>query len=265
MSLIHRTMMQSVLAMLGLAMIAGSASAITTSYGQQWNFEPDAWARGNDADTSYFGWDLLEPTAAYGFLHILDDSVPDLGGATTATNTRIFQGADGLTDTTGTANGHFSAGSGNYYTFHTDVANDTITATTPASGSGGFTTVVLQLIESPGGPGGAGDSDRLKNLAFAIDSSANNWSLEKHLYGVNGIGSGMHWLEWSAPGAGLTFSVNFTSTETSRAIDAFQVDTFWTPGASAALNAIQVIPEPGTGLLAASLLGSLAALRRRVR
>jgi hypothetical protein len=74
----------------------------------------------------------------------------------------------------------------------------------------------------------------------------------------------LHWLEWSAPGNDLTFKINMTSTELHRAIDAFQIDTYWTDGTAPVLNARQAVPEPASGLLAvAGLFAGLATFRRR--
>ena len=41
-------------------LVQGSASALTTSLGQSWNYAPDAWSRGTTADSAYFGWDNFE-------------------------------------------------------------------------------------------------------------------------------------------------------------------------------------------------------------
>jgi PEP-CTERM motif len=219
-------------------------------------FTPDAWSRGNDADTSYFGWDLLDIAGPpnFGGLYILDDSTPDLGAGITATGTRIYQGADGLGDTAPTANGHVSS-SQNYYSFF-DTSNDTITATAPASGSGGYTTVVLQIYENTGGDG-------IPDLQFAMDNSVDTWSLDKHLHNLTASGRAVHWVEWTAPGNDLTFHINMTSTEMHRVIDSFQVDTFWTAGEAPVVNAIAAVPEPASWLLALGGLSAVLAGRRK--
>jgi PEP-CTERM motif len=217
-------------------------------------YAPDAWDRGNDADTSYFGWDAMEVAGApnFGFLYMLDDSTPDLGSGITATGTRIFQGTDGFGDPAPTTDGHVSSTT-NYYSFF-DNADDTITATAPASGSGGFTTVVIQYYENVGGDGNA-------DLLFAMDNSVNTWTLDKHLFNFQANGRSIHWLEWTAPGDNLTFSATMTSLGPHRVIDSFQVDTYWSADA-AVVNAITAVPEPASWLLA---LGSLAACLARRR
>ena len=252
-----RLMTSSLPALLVAVLIATSASAITTSNGQTWTPEPDAWLRGNTADASYFGWDVLETAGRpfHGMLRVLDDSTPDLGVGTTATGTRIHQGTNGIANPAPTANGHLS-GTTNYYSFN-DFSNDTIVGTAPASGSGGHTTVVLQLIENLGGNG-------LADLAISIDTSVDSWTLDKHLHNLAGNGSGLHWLEWSAPGNDLTFEINMTSTGQHRAIDAFQIDTYWTDGTAPVLNSRQAVPEPASALLAvAGLLAGFTTIRCR--
>lgn len=246
---------------LAIALMSTTASAIITSTFFDWSPEPDAWARGNTADISYFGWDVIEagtpPRPFHGMLRVLDDSTPDLGVGTTATGTRIYQGNNGISDyLTSTDNGHRS-GSSNYYSFF-DEANDTITGTAPASGVGGYTTIVLSMVENM-------PSDGLQDINFTIDTSSVAWTLNKNLHDVYPRGRGARWVEWSAPGNDLTFSINFTSTAIHRAIDAFQVDTYWTPGPAPAFNSRNsAIPEPTSAVLAVlGLVGSLASMRRR--
>lgn len=242
---------------LALACLPRDAAAITTNLGQSWDLAPDAWTRGNDADTSWFGWDALEgthpvyPAPPDGFFRILDDATPDVGGATTALNPRLYQGNDGVNDPLPTTSGHRS-GSGNYYSGFDNAAFDHITAIAPASAGGGFTTVVLQVVGQPG--------NGVSDLEFAMDGL---WTKVKDLYAINENGAGMYWQEWTAPGDDLPLSILMTSTETSRAIDAFQVDTFWTSESSPRINSISAIPEPASLLLAGiGLIGSLGLLRK---
>jgi hypothetical protein len=229
--------------------IADSASANTSPY------SPDAWARGNDANTSYFGWDDLEISGPpnHGFLWLLDDVTPDLGSGITATGARIHQGADGAANPAPTTQGHVSS-SGNYYSFF-DTANDTITATAPGSGPGGFTTVVLQVHSTAGG-------SLLDDLQFAMDNSVNTWTLHKHLNNAGARGLGFHWIEWSAPGAGLPFSIHMTSVAPHRTIDAFELDTYWLATAPA-VNAISSVPEPAAIVLAGLGMCLVHIVRRR--
>lgn len=229
--------------MLVAALISATTFAATSPYA------PDAWTRDNNADTSYFGWDVLEIAGPpnYGFLWLLDDATPDLGSGITATGTRIYQGNDGAGDPSPTTQGHISS-TLNYYSFF-DNADDTITATAPAGGAGGYTTVVLQVFESEGGDG-------IPDLEFAMDNSVNTWTLDKHLHNVTASGRAVHWVEWSAPGDDLAFSINMTSLAPHRVIDSFQVDTFWTSGDAPVVNSISTVPEPASWLLA---LGGLAA------
>ena len=246
-----------------LACLPRDAAAITTNLGQEWSFEPDAWVRGNDADTSWFGWDAMDGNNGFhpgpppeGFFRILDDDTPDVGDTTPGFR-RLFQGNDGADDPTPTMNGHRSSSgspSGNYYSFDDD-ANDTIEAIAPASGDGviGFTTVVLQVLGQGGEP--------IEDLQFALDP---NWTLAKSLYAKNADGAGMYWLEWYQAGADLPISIHMTSASPHRAIDAFQVDTFWTSESSPRNNVIAAIPEPGTMALAGiAIASSLIVLRKR--
>lgn len=249
---------------LGLALCAAltclpqNSQAITTNLGQSWTSEPDAWVRGNNAHTSWFGWDIMEgnnplyPAPPNGFFRILDDRTPDIGD-TTANVRRLFQGNDGAADPLPTINGHRSSSAGgNYYSFD-DVANDTITALTPASGVGGFTTVVLQILGQQG--------NQINDLQFTVDPS---WTLAKSLYNKNGDGAGMYWVEWYQAGGNLPFAVTMTSGTNHRGIDAFQVDTVWTPGSSPLINARTSIPEPGSIVLSGiGLLGISFAWRKR--
>jgi hypothetical protein len=219
------------------------------------SFAPDAWVRGNSADTSYFGWDVLETAGPpnLGFLWILDDSTPDLGGAITATGTRLFQGANGIGDPTPTTQGHVS-GSRNYYSFF-ETSNDTVMGTAPASGTGGFTTVVLQVHSTAGG-------SLLSDLAFEIDGSLHTWTLHKHLNNAAVPGLGNHWIEWSAPGAHLPFSIKMTSAEPHRTIDSFEIDTYWS-AAAPAVNGITSVPEPAGWAMCLMGLASWSLARRR--
>jgi hypothetical protein len=243
---------RSMVAPVVICLIASFATAAPTG------FAPDAWTRANDANTSYFGWDVFEsaiPPSFYGALQDLDDSTPDLGSGITATNTRIFQGTDGKNDLTPTANGHMS-GSGNYYSFF-DTMNDTISGVAPG-GAGGYTTVVLQLHSSSGG-------SLLDDLSFVIDDSQDTWTLHKHLNDTGAGGLGFHWIEWSAPGGSLPFAITMTSTAQHRTIDSFEIDTFWTGAASPAVNAISRVPEPAGVLLMAFGTVACGCCGRRFR
>jgi hypothetical protein len=220
-------------------------------------FSPDAWLRGNNVDTSYFGWDALEIAGPpnHGFFWALDDSTPDLGSGITATGMRLFQGTNGISNLSPTTQGHVSS-STNYYSFF-DTSDDTVTATAPASGAGGYTTVVLQIHSTAGG-------SLLSDLQFTIDSSANSWTLHKHLNNAAVVGLGSHWIEWSAAGANLPFRIKMTSGEPHRTIDSFEIDTYWSATAPA-VNAIAAVPEPATWLLCLVGLGAGIGRRRRRR
>ncbi|MBA3480578.1 MAG: hypothetical protein H0T51_02075 [Pirellulales bacterium] len=243
----------------GCLLLAGAtspASAITTSGGQAWNFVPDAWTRGNTDNASYFGWDVIEhaglPNGPMGTGR-LDDTTPDLGAPTTATSPRIVQSAASLA-----LFGHRS-GTGNYYSGFQGIAyaDDTISAVapTPAGQTGGFTTVVLQVIGQP--------NNAVADLSFAADTSSVAWTKQKDLFAVNETGAGVYWQEWTAPGDNLPFSIHMASATSSRGLDAFQVDAFWSP-TGPVINAISAIPEPTSAALASmGLLGLVRIVRRR--
>jgi hypothetical protein len=112
---------------------------------------------------------------------------------------------------------------------------------------------VLQVIGQP--------TNAVGDLSFAMDTSTVAWTKQKDLYGVNS-GAGVYWQEWTAPGANLPFAIHMTSATSSRGIDAFQVDTHWSPNGPA-VNAISAIPEPSSVVLASAGLLGLARLRRR--
>jgi hypothetical protein len=257
-----RQILTGAVAMVLTGTAVGPAVAFTTSQGQDWRFEPDAWTRGNDADTSHFGWDdisnpaaALLPTQPFPTgARILDDTTPDLDPSTTASGLRFYQGADGMNDPIPTSYGHVST-SGNYYSGfnESDFADDTISGTAPASAIGGYTTVVLQLI---------GSATVNPGLTFEIDDSSIAWTLDKSLFGLNGSGSGMYWLEWWAPGDDLTFSIHFSSDYPSVALDAVQIDTHWS-ATGPVLNGIQRVPEPASVVLV--LWGAAGGLARLVR
>ena len=230
--LMHRLIGPALFLALVAAPTAAPAFAFTTSMGQAWNFEPDAWARGNTTDTSYFGWDVMESAGMGPFgSGLLDDATPDLGGPTTAGSPRLAQSPESTT-----VFGHRS-GSGNYYSGFpgNSFADDTISAVapTPAGQSGGYTTIVLQVIGQP--------DNEIADLSFAMDTSSVAWVKQKDLYGVQN-GAGVYWQEWTAPGDNLPFAIRMTSASSSRGLDAFQIDTFWS-AAGPVVNAITAIPE----------------------
>lgn len=251
--MLHRLTSSAVTLLVAIAV--APAFALTTSMGQAWNFEPDAWSRGNTTDASYFGWDVME-SAGFGPFGsgLLDDATPDVGSPTTAGSPRIAQSPQSAA-----IFGHRS-GSGNYYSGFPDnaFADDTISAVapTPVGQSGGHTTVVLQVIGQP--------DNTVADLSFAMDTSSVAWTKQKDLYAVQS-GAGIYWQEWTAPGDNLPFAIHMTSATSSRGIDAFQVDTFWS-AAGPVVNAITAIPEPSTFAMAGLALVALAArpaLRRR--
>lgn len=247
MYMIQRTSTLGALAALVIAFAADVVFAATTP------FVPDAWTRGNNANTSYFGWDFLEHSGEpdLGLLWILDDVSPDLGSA--GVDRRIYQGNDGRNDPSPNEEGHVSS-THNYYSF-TEKFDAKIVSTAPASGSGGFTTVVLQLRATNGG-------FALGDLLFNMD--VGTWTLQKHLKGVNSSGSGFHWVEWTSPGDDLPFQIRIGSAIEHRAVDSFQIDTFWSPTAPV-VNAITAVPEPAACWLAVIGLGAGLIRRRQSR
>lgn len=217
---------------------------------------PDAWVRDNSSTTAYFGWDVMESSGiTLGFGTVLDDTTPDVGTSlgigVTGLNGRIFQGT-GVSGGYGTY-GHRS-GSSNYYSGfnETDYMDDSITATSRGT-SGGFTTVVLQVLGSA--------ANTIPNLTFAISGAT--FTLQKSLYGVASDGTGQYWYEWSAPGANLSFTIDLNSPVSSIGVDSFTVDTYWTNGAGPVLNSLVAVPEPS----AVALLGAIGVvcLARRKR
>lgn len=241
---------------LAFVCLSREAAALTTSEGQAWNFKPDAWIRANDSNTSWFGWDVLEEANAYyppppppgSFTRVLDDNTPDLGAGTTAVGPRLYQNTPGAE----TNYGHQYLA--NYYA-RSDFSNDFITATAPAGGIGGYTTVVMQAIGMDGEP--------TEGISFEMADAG--WTKSKNLYGQNGLGSGLYLVEWFKEGGDLPFSIHMTSTLNHRSFDAFQVDTFWTPESSPRLNSISQIPEPASVVLAlCSVVGCLFFSRKRI-
>ena len=236
-----KTVLTIVLSMATAIGVASTSTAFTTNAGQTWDTEPDAWSRGNTADTSWFGWDEFEPTGpptAPFFSFILDDSTPDIGSPTTATSTNIAQSVASQA-----VYGHRSS-SANYYSGFPDdaFADDTISGVAPASGAGGYTTILLQVIGLPG--------NRVSSLSF--DPGA-EWTRTSDVEGRLADTAGLYWQEWTAPGGNLPFSIEMTSSESSIALDAIQIDTFWTSGDAPVLNSRDRIgiPEPASLLLMA--------------
>jgi hypothetical protein len=145
----------------------------------------------------------------------------------------------------------------NYYSID-EKFDAKIVGTAPASGAGGFTTVVLQLRATQIG-GLMGGS--LDDLIFNMD--VGTWTLEKHLNDVNADGLGFHWVEWTSPGDHLPFRIRIGSELAHRAVDSFQIDTFWSPSGKV-VNAITAVPEPATALLSIIPIGGWL-LRKRCR
>lgn len=242
------------------------AMAFTTSQGQLWDTEPDAWARGNTAVTSWFGWDVLEftgpPTAPFGSF-VLNDSTPDLGAPTTATGTSLAQSPASIG-----IYGHQSA-SGNYYSGFPDVADgfpfnavadDTLTGVAPASGAGGYTTIVLQAIAQVPAQGQGANS--IAGVSFIADAA---WTKTSGLYGQTADGAGLYWQEWTAPGANVPFSIDITSATSSIAIDAFQVDTYWTTASQPLINSRDSIGVPEPAAVALMAIGACWCATTRTR
>ncbi|MEM9481132.1 MAG: hypothetical protein AAGA58_15880 [Verrucomicrobiota bacterium] len=237
--------------------MASPSLAFITSLGQAWDYEPDAWVRTNDSDTNFYAWDLLESSGVgLSFGTVLDDATPDVG--VDPTTARLFQGTDGIADTSPTVYGHRS-GSLNYYSgFISGPAiprvDDTISGVGSGSGVGGFTTLVIQLTGQPGQP-----------VAGLTIAETTGWTLTSSLYGTEPDGTGLYWAEFTSPGVSVPFSVDINGAvgaSNDYGIDAFSVDTFWTSGASPVLNSRSFIPEPSSALLV-GLFSSMLCLRRR--
>lgn len=249
-----------VLAAASVALTVPQALAFTTSQGQTWDTEPDAWSRGNSADSSWFGWDVLEfsgpPTAPFGSF-VLSDATPDLGAPTTATGVNLAQ-----SDASIGVYGHQSA-SGNYYSGFPGnaFADDTLSGVAPSSGAGGYTTLLVQAIAQVPAPGQGVNT--ITGLSFTADAA---WTKTSDLYGQTADGAGMYWQEWTAPGANVPFSIAITSVTSSIAIDAFQVDTYWTSDPQPLVNGRTSIgvPEP-TSLVLMAISACWCASRRSHR
>ena len=101
MNVLHRSIVLLAAVSIGLS-ATNTVLAIVTSQSQVWDFEPDAWTRANDSNTSYFGWDdvsnaaaELAPTLPFPTgARVLDDATPDLGTAITASGMRLYQGTE---------------------------------------------------------------------------------------------------------------------------------------------------------------------------
>lgn len=233
-----------------LIVVAASAThAFTTNLGQSFDTEPDAWTRTNDGNTSWYGWDNLEggglPTGPMG-TYLLDDSTPDVGDPA--------GGAFKQSVASEAIWGHRSS-SGNYYSGPFSGADDTITGVAPASGAGGYTTLVIQALGSFSTRG----PSSLSTFEFMLDGG---WTKTSDLYATNGIGAGVHWEEWTTPGGNLPYEITMTSAD-SGGIDALQIDTYWTPGSAPVLNARSTIPTPGACGLLLVALGSMGLSARR--
>lgn len=184
-------------------------------------------------DSTWLGWDTFDDGGSG--LGILNDSTPDIGsdaGILATTN-----GED-----------HIS-GSGNYYSSFGSVAEDLTFAV--ATGSGGFTTVIVQgntLF------GGFGTPFVLSDVGGVSPTMVS---------GFNAAGSGQFFAKYKIPGslsATETLQLNgggFTS------FGALEVDTFWSPAAFANVSAVAV-PEPlSATLISFGLCGLLMRRNRR--
>ncbi len=220
---------------LPLALSASAVSGATFDLGIQTGvIAPSTRGQSN---TGFYGWEIFNDAANRTVP--IDDSTPDIGTVVSGARFR-------------TTNGEVHVlGSGNFYLFAGNPAEE-VTVATGAVSASGSTSIILQGIT-------------------AFDPYPGTWSfpsvggvIPEFVQGVNANGYGQFWVKYTFTGNAGSYAIPFSAIGAHYSIDRFTVDTYWSATTAQPDHAtFGAVPEPtaaGLGLLA---LAGLAARRRR--
>ncbi len=201
---------------------------------------PDAWSRGG-ANTTYYGWDAFE-----GGPKLLDDSSPDINpfaisGVSIVQNTDVFANVR--------ASQNLYSGPADSFDITADAKSD--------GGTGGFTTILVQIAGSVFGPG------RTPAGVAANSFSINGEAPGSLASGYIADNRNLWWLEWILPGSQPLYQLEIDTEATSASLSKITIDTAWSAASALDNTSVTVVPEPGSITLIAAACALFVARRRR--
>ncbi len=184
------------------------------------------------AGAVYFGWETFNDAGRRS--EPIDDVTPDIGSAV-GVRFRTTNGEDHV------------LGSGNYYLFAGNPAEEVTVVTAGEVGSG-YTTVILQAVTAFDDFPGAWRFGELGGVKPQV------------VQGRNAVGLGQLWVRYDLVGNEGRYVIPFEATGPHFSLDRFVVDARWS--AEGFEPEMVVVPEPGMGLAGVGL-GWLWLRRRR--
>ncbi|MBP7949718.1 MAG: PEP-CTERM sorting domain-containing protein [Verrucomicrobiales bacterium] len=185
-------------------------------------------------NTTYYGWDTFNDADARNVP--INDNTPDMGTAPVGALFRTTNGEDHV------------LGSGNFYLFAGNPAEE-VTAVASGILGTGFTTVILQGLASFDPFPGPWVFAPVNGVAPQV------------VQGVNAGNFGQFWVRYDLPGNDASYVIPFGATGQHFSLDKFTVDTFWSP--TGFQPDLVIVPEPSGALVLALSLGAVVLGRRR--
>ena len=153
-------------------------------------------------------------------------------------------------------------GSGNLYSGFTGQSVFDLTAgvrTAGVPGGAGFTTILVQVAGSSGGPGGGAAPSGFTASSFKLNNVAPDYITSG--YAANA--TELFYLEWDLPGNAALYTLDLDTEVSSSSLSKITIDTKWDAAQSLQNARVTVVPEPSTtvALLALAGLGLATAGR----